>query len=321
MDRILAVIPVHNRREMTLAILGQLQTVKRTGFHLDVLVIDDGSSDGTSMMVTKRFPEVFLVRGDGNLWWGGALNVGFRYALDHGYDYIYTLNNDIVLHEDTLEQLHQTAGRLPNTVCGSIVLDENDRILGAGYTFDGFLHKHRCHNKSKSYESVSQDFLPCETLSTESTLIPAGVLKQGLFIDNKRFPHNYSDLDFFDLVRRKGFKLVIVRGSVIHARESSSNYHLFIANKNTQEILKSFFDIKYAFNLNTQKNIAFRDANSITGTIRFIYFMLPYVLWFALKLLLPRETLRRVLVSSKRIVAEPTGKSREQSTSRSIALQ
>lgn len=303
MDKLLAVIPVHNRRETTLAILENLRNLRATGFMLDILVIDDCSTDGTFEAVTARFPNVRLVRGNGNLWWGGALNVGFRYALERGYDYIYTLNDDISLRDDTLEELHKTASRMPNSVCGSVILRHDGRILNAGYTFSAFLHKLKNPHKDKGYDSLRIDFLPCETLSTQSTLIPSAVLKLGIFIDEKRFPHNYSDLDYFDTVRRSGFGLEVIRTSVICASESSSNYHLAILNKSTRDILRSFLDIKYAHNLRTQMNIAFKSVNPFLGSVRFICNMLPYVGWLALKILLKRETLLRLLVSGRRVAA------------------
>lgn len=301
MDRVLAVIPVYNRRETTLAVLESLRDLRTTGFMLDVLVIDDGSTDGTAEAVAARFPDAIIVCGDGNLWWGGALNVGFRHALEHGYDYIYTLNDDISLRDDTLDELYKAANRMPDTVCGSMILREDGRILSAGYIFSTFLHKLGNPHKNEGYDSLREDLLPCETLSTQSTLIPFEVLKLGLFIDAKRFPHNYSDLDYFDRVRKSGFRLAVVRSSVIQASESSSNYHLAILNKSLRDILRSFRDVKYAHNLRTQWNIAFRQTNPVLGTIRFVCGILPYVSWLTLRTVLPRGMLLRLLVSLKRI--------------------
>ena len=47
-------------------------------------MIDDGSSDNTSNIVNKKFPDVILIKGDGNLWWSGATNLGIRFAMESG---------------------------------------------------------------------------------------------------------------------------------------------------------------------------------------------------------------------------------------------
>ena len=296
MNRILTVIPVHNRREMTLNILSNIQALQISGFILDVLIIDDGSTDGTSDAVQSRFPSVKIERGDGNLWWGGALNVGFHYALKHSYDYIYTINDDIVLREDTLTELFKAAQSNPANVCGSVILRENGLISSAGYSFSSLFGKIQNHWRNRSYSSLTDDYIPCQTLSTQSVLFPCDVLKRGIFADEKHFPQNFTDYDFFDTVRKRGFELVVVRRSVIQAGESASQFHYFIMSHSTAEIISSFFGIKYGNNLKNQWNVASRNTNILFATIRFAYFVAPSIAWLTLRLILPRTWLEAVLI-------------------------
>lgn len=309
MDKILAVIPVHNRRETTLAILERLRTLATSAFQLDVLIIDDGSSDGTSEAVATRYPDVLILYGDGNLWWGGALNMGFRHGLEHNYEYIYTLNDDIVLNNNTLVELYDAANRLKNTVCSSVILNKDDQILAAGYVFAGFLRKIKSPHKNKHYESLIGDTLPSETLSTQSVLIPVSVLKQGLFIDDVHFPHNYSDINYFDTVRKSGFGLAVVRKSVIRADESSSNYHQLIVSRTTRAIIPTFMNIKYAHNVRTQWNIAgCKYPSTLLRLISFVGLMTPYLTWLGLKILLPNRMLTQLLAARGRIMAPKKAK-------------
>ena|SRR5438105_5524438 len=89
---IYAIIPVHNRIKFTINCLTRLR--EQTVRSFKIIVIDDGSKDNTTHYLQENFPEVILLKGDGNLWWTGAINLGVEVALSEGADYILTLNND-----------------------------------------------------------------------------------------------------------------------------------------------------------------------------------------------------------------------------------
>ena len=76
------ILPVRNRKAYTSAILHQLrvqisQCSGESAIH--IVVVDDGSSDGTPELITQTFEEVHLLQGDGDLWWTGAIATGMDY--------------------------------------------------------------------------------------------------------------------------------------------------------------------------------------------------------------------------------------------------
>lgn len=73
--------------------------MRRDGLDIHVIVVDDGSTDGTSEAIAEQFPEVELIRGDGSLWFTAGTNLAIRAALKHDPDYILGINDDSIFDE------------------------------------------------------------------------------------------------------------------------------------------------------------------------------------------------------------------------------
>ena len=89
------IIPVFNRINDTKKIISNLR-VQNTSEEIKVLIIDDGSTDGTSEWL-KSQKDLFFLRGNGKLLWGGAINLGINYIIkNHPNDeWILLINNDL----------------------------------------------------------------------------------------------------------------------------------------------------------------------------------------------------------------------------------
>ncbi len=90
----LVIIPTYNELENIGALLDQLIALPHG---LDVLVVDDASPDGTAALVEERMrrePRIHLLKRPGKMGLGSAYRDGFRYALDHGAEYIFEMDAD-----------------------------------------------------------------------------------------------------------------------------------------------------------------------------------------------------------------------------------
>lgn len=102
----LVIIPTYNERENVEAMI---DTVMNLPLHTDLLIIDDNSPDGTAGLVKQaqsRYPDrLHILERKGKLGLGTAYIAGFKYALDHGYNYIFEMDCDFSHNPDDLQRL------------------------------------------------------------------------------------------------------------------------------------------------------------------------------------------------------------------------
>ena len=95
MTKDLVIIPTYNEKENITAIINAVFSLSQE-FH--ILVIDDGSPDGTAQIVNdlaQRYNErLFLIERSGKLGLGTAYLTGFKWAIEHDYDYIFEMDAD-----------------------------------------------------------------------------------------------------------------------------------------------------------------------------------------------------------------------------------
>lgn len=98
----LVIVPTYNERENIDPLLERLLALP---YGLDVLVVDDGSPDGTADLVKTwmaRDPRVHLLQRPGKMGLGSAYREGFRYALAHGAEYIFEMDADFSHDPDAI---------------------------------------------------------------------------------------------------------------------------------------------------------------------------------------------------------------------------
>ncbi len=128
-----ALVLSYNGREVTLQALESLSRMSYGA--VDLVVIDNGSSDGTYEAVNGAFPAVHLLRTENNLGAAGGCNLGIRYAMEKGYDYLLILNNDIEVDPEMLSELIEVVERDPTIGCvgpKEYFFEDRQRIWSAG---------------------------------------------------------------------------------------------------------------------------------------------------------------------------------------------
>jgi len=108
MDNKLVIIPTYNEKENIEAII---RAVMGLPVAFNVLIIDDGSPDGTAGIVKRLMAEtyqerLFIVERQGKQGLGTAYIAGFKWAIAHGYDYIFEMDADFSHNPDDLLKLY-----------------------------------------------------------------------------------------------------------------------------------------------------------------------------------------------------------------------
>ncbi len=120
MSKNLVIIPTYNELEN---IGKMLDTVQALPIPFDVLVVDDGSPDGTGAVVREKSAEyqnrIFLLQRSGKLGLGTAYIEGFKYGLERGYDYIFEMDCDFSHNPADLIRMVQVLDNGVDMVIGS----------------------------------------------------------------------------------------------------------------------------------------------------------------------------------------------------------
>lgn len=104
----IVIIPTYNERENIEKIIRAVFGLKKS-FH--ILIVEDGSPDGTADIVTRlqaEFPDqLFMLQRKGKLGLGTAYIAGFKWALEHNYEYIFEMDADFSHNPDDLPRLYK----------------------------------------------------------------------------------------------------------------------------------------------------------------------------------------------------------------------
>ncbi|MFN0140372.1 MAG: glycosyltransferase [Pyrinomonadaceae bacterium] len=207
--RIEVVAAVHNRKQITLQCLKSLSRLNIDGLAVHSVIVDDGSTDGTSEAIRAEFPEVEIVQGDGSLWYTEGTNVGVRAALKHDPDYVLMINDDSVFDGDFLKYMAETAERHPRSVVGSLLLlwDQPHKLFQVAPVWNTWLGGWQ-HWYSQTVWTVPDRPWKVDLIVGNCVLVPVDAFREAGLMNSKRYP-NFGDAEFTPRLKRLGWQLLI----------------------------------------------------------------------------------------------------------------
>jgi GT2 family glycosyltransferase len=214
------IIPVHNRKAVTLKCLEHLNQQGDLERYR-VVVVDDGSTDHTQEAIQSDYPAVIVLPGDGNLWWTGAICLGMKYAVAQGAEYLIWLN------DDCLPQ--------PGAIAGLLDLCKTDsRLIVGGQAFDPNTHQPSYggvvlqNGKIRPIYADKNCLVECDGLNGNLVCFPKNIAAEIGYPNQLTFPHYHGDTAYTHAASRKGYRLAIWGNAISHCQ----NDHIYLPSIN-----------------------------------------------------------------------------------------
>jgi len=222
MGRLFIVTPVYNGLRDTLTLMRTLLPMAPPS--TKIIVVDNGSSDGTPDILAAEYPEIILLHGNENLLWTGAINIGIRYALKEGAEHILFLNNDSLLHPLFLKELMIGAEKYPDAIISPKILSAEEpwRVWYMGGRIDWAKGKQWILGHNTMDDMRWETPLEVDWLVGMAMLVPTTIFHHGIWPDEEAFPHYTSDSDFSIRAKQAGYRLLIWPESRIYNKVKSS---------------------------------------------------------------------------------------------------
>ena len=165
-----------------------------------LLVIDNGSTDGSVAAIRSQFSDLAILQTGENLGYAGGNNAGLRWALEKPYEWILLLNNDTTVAPDLLEQLERAIQKNPSA-----------KILGTiGRLWDPSVG-----------EYMATDHQKVDMVCGSTFLIHRTVPETIGFLD-ERFFLMWEEADYCARAKRAGYEIVMIPEAKVHHEGSAS---------------------------------------------------------------------------------------------------
>jgi len=220
MDTIVAVVPTFNRKDM---VRKCLQSLVGQSHPLDaVIVVDNGSTDGTAEMLVTEFPEVQCVYVPEPCGSAGGFNKGIDFAYRKGYEWIWLMDNDAVPASNALEMLVRALQLMDGRVFNSVVVTPDRETINWGYHLynsDNYQDGMRIIRTVSELISLGKPILNGLAQFYTGSLIHRAVI-DSVGLPNPGFFTRGDEVDYVLRIQQAGFKTyTVVESRAIHPQE------------------------------------------------------------------------------------------------------
>lgn len=249
----------HNRKEVTLACLSNLHEIEHNA---DIYLVDDNSTDGTYDAVSKRFPFVNIIKGNGHLFWCRGMNCAWKEARrnkDYGF-YIW-LNDDMTLYANAFKELFFCSEEMKHEaiITGLVQGKVSKKVIYGAF------------DKNRRLIEANGMMNDVQNLNGNFVLVPKFVYDQLGFFD-EHFHHDIGDVDYGLSAKKKGIKVVTTRVYIGATDEGLKSKNLRI-RKHGVSVSKRFKYLYSPLGANPRIHFYFdrKHGSVVKGILSYLY--------------------------------------------------
>ncbi len=190
-----------------------LESVTKVDYPLfEIVVVDNGSTDGSTQAIRGLFPDVTLIVNEENLGYAGGNNIGIRYALAEGFDYVCLLNNDTIVDPNFLGFLVDAAeadpkvGMVGPTIC---YFDKPNTIWSAGGRIDWSRGLPSLRGLDEVDKGQYREVAKVDYVTGCAMLVKLAMAENIGLLDSRFFTY-FEEVEWCVRATRSGFKILHV---------------------------------------------------------------------------------------------------------------
>ena len=223
------VISTHNRREKLVRLIRSILESNYPKDRLEIIVIDDASTDGTYEHIRSTFPNIKALRSDKELFPSMARNLGAR--ISNG-KYIFFLDDDNIIDKNTIGKLVDFLDKHPDYgLVGPLMfyLEQPNVIWCTGAIIDKPLYRliHLCQGKrAEECHIIKRKVIECDYIPNAYMIRKHIFEKIGGF-DHVRFPIAWEEIDLAIRVKKLGYRVgIVTTAKVWHDVPLTKDFHI-----------------------------------------------------------------------------------------------
>lgn len=261
--KVFIVILNYNTINDTVECINSLKNIDYSNY--EIAVVDNSETMDCYNSLTGKFNEYKIIRADENLGYANGNNIGIKYALDNGADYICVLNNDVIVENDFLSKIVKVLNENEDAgIAGPCICEYKDRskVQCAGASISLYTGLTKRIGRGMLYDNSNKENYDVDFLGGASF-----VCKREVFERVGLIPENYflffEETEFCIKAKKSGYRLICVNESKVYHKGSST--------------ISKFGGLSYYF-LNRNRVVFIkRNCNIIQKTVFSIYIFIEAV--------------------------------------------
>jgi GT2 family glycosyltransferase len=251
-----------------------INSLLHSTYPIDIVVVDNCSADN-SVELLKQFPQIHLIQSKENLGFGKANNIGIDYALKNDADYVFLLNQDTWIFDDTILNLVAVAQKNPSFgIVSPMHFSGDEKTLDEGFV---------TYYNRKIEENSNENIANVPFVNAAAWLVSSDCLqKVGGF--EPLFGHYGEDRNYCDRVLFHQFQIVIAKNArICHDRKITRSFKKDLI-QSKYRMLSQVLDINntlFASYTNALKSVFglpkyFKKSYSFASIVKLFYNLVTY---------------------------------------------